>query len=234
MKPSPRAIRLISLLLLICAIAVGIGLLFFHPIGQELIHHPRGVGRKIHAWMHIHWVLAPLALIGLYILLTLAALPVWWLQVVAGYVFGIIVGIVCCQIAATIGAVLTSQFAHWLAADWFQKKIESKMKALATLDEKMGHNGFLVVMAARLSHVLPFALSNYAFGISRISVRDVAIGTALGGIPAVAISVMLGADVHPLRDWRVMCIIAAVNVILIVPVAVRYLKPEWFERMGVE
>jgi uncharacterized membrane protein YdjX (TVP38/TMEM64 family) len=108
------------------------------------------------------------------------------------------------------------------------------MKALSSLDEKMGHNGFLVVMAVRLSHVLPFALSNYAFGITRISVRDVALGTALGGIPAVAISVLLGADVHPLHDWRVMCIIAAVNVVLIVPVAVRYLKPEWFKKMGVE
>lgn len=232
--PSDRVIRIISLCLLICLIAAGVTLLFFHPVGQEILHQPRSVARRVHSWVQVHWLVAPAAMIGLYIVLALAALPVWWLQVITGYVMGIAGGIACSEAAATIGAVITSRFARWLAGDWFHQKIESKMRKLAALDEKMGHNGFLMVMAVRLSHVLPFSLSNYAFGLSRISMRDVAVGTLLGGFPAVTISVLIGAGIHPLRDWRVMGLVAIVNIVLIIPVGLRYMKPEWFRRIGVE
>jgi uncharacterized membrane protein YdjX (TVP38/TMEM64 family) len=229
-----RVIRVIAFVVLICLIGIGIGLLFFTNRGNQILHDPRDVGRHLHGWLHHHWIVTPVALVLLYVVLTLLALPVWWLQMLGGYAAGFLWGMIFCQIAATLSAVLTVQFSRWLAAEWFHQTIESKVQRLRRLDEQLGHNGFLVVMAVRLTHVLPFSLSNYALGLTRISVVDVAVGTLLGGIPSVAIYVALGAAPHLLRGWRFWTILGAINLILIIPILLRYLRPAWFERIGLE
>jgi uncharacterized membrane protein YdjX (TVP38/TMEM64 family) len=89
-------------------------------------------------------------------------------------------------------------------------------------------------MAIRLMHVLPFGLSYYALGLFRISLIDAAVGTLLGGIPSVAFYVLLGNNPHLLENWRYVVGLAALNVVLMIPVALRYLIPEWFKRIGVE
>ena len=70
---------------------------------------------------------------------------------------------------------------------------EAKHTRLRALDEKMGHNGLLIVMASRLMHFLPFGVSNYLFGITRITLMDVILGTFLGNAPAIAFYVAVGA-----------------------------------------
>ncbi len=98
----------------------------------------------------------------------------------------------------------------------------------------MGHNGLLIVMAARLMHFIPFGVSNYLFGISRITLMDVVLGTVLGNAPAIAFYVAIGAGIHPFRNWRFMVGLTITNLILLVPVILRYWRPQWFKRIGVE
>ena len=45
------------------------------------------------------------------------------------------------------------------------------MVKLRKLDEKLDHNGLLVIMLARLMHVVPFGISNFMFGLIGISVE---------------------------------------------------------------
>ena len=203
---------------------------------------PREAWPDLVNWAHIHPIHALLWLFGLYIVLTLLLLPVWSLQVFCGYVmtriwgvhWGLAGAIALCQLAATLAAIITFYFSEWLAAEWLQKKVEAKMHKLRQLDQTLGHNGFLVVMAVRLIHVMPFALSNYAFGMTTITAIDVIVGTLLGGIPGTALYVALGAHEHLLRDWRFTGLMVLLNVILIVPIALRYLRPQWFKKIGVE
>src|SRR5947209_18311661 len=108
------------------------------------------------------------------------------------------------------------------------------MARLHNLNEKLGHNGLLVVMGVRLCHVLPFGLSNYLFGLTRITVMDIIIGTFAGNLPTIAVGTAVGAAPHLLHDWRFLCSLAAINLLLLVPLILRYLKPEWFRRIGVE
>src|SRR5438552_1239326 len=212
-----RILRLLVLGLLLAAIGAAAITLFRDPIGTR---------HRVQSWVHLHRVGAPLTYIAIYIVIALLALPLWWLQVMAGYTFGLIGGVIWSQIGATIAAPLILLLSRWLAADWFHRKIESKMERLRALDEKLGHNGFLVVMAIRLTHVMPFGLSNYALGLTKITMIDVIFGTLLGGIPTVTLYVTLGVGKHLLEDWRYIAGIATLNIALIIPVAVRYLRPQ--------
>jgi uncharacterized membrane protein YdjX (TVP38/TMEM64 family) len=232
--PALRVARWVVLALLAALIIVSVWFFFFTPNGQVLMHHPRTMGKDAQQWVWAHRIIAPLVVIGIYLLLSIVALPVWWLQMIAGYAFGLLWGIGLCQIGATIGATATFLLARWLAADWFRYKVEAKMARLRALDEKMGHNGLLVVMGVRLMHFVPFGVSNYAFGLTKITAADVAIGTALGGIPATTAYVILGYNRQLLRDWHYVAMLVAINVMLLVPLALRYMFPQWFQKIGVE
>lgn len=239
---SVRQIRIFVAALLVLAIAVGISLLFFTRTGHQIMSDPRQVGPGISRWVDGHLLPAFAVFFGLYILLTLLFLPVWSLQALCGYVMcrrygtslGLLWGLIICQIAGTAAAIITFYFSRWLAADWFHKKVETRMQKLRSLDEKLGHNGFLLVMAVRLMHVMPFALSNYAFGLLSITAADVFVGTMLGGVPGVLLSATIGGRPHMLGDWRFSAAMVILNMLLIVPVALRYLRPQWFKKIGVE
>jgi uncharacterized membrane protein YdjX (TVP38/TMEM64 family) len=233
---------LIVLCLLFCAIIVAALLLFFTPRGREIMSDPHQIGPDLLRWVTLHPIHASLTFFGLYILLSLLALPVWSLQMFSGYILsrifrtlpGMFLAILICQITATIAALLTFSFSRWLAADWFHQKIEGRIQKIKSLDQKLGHNGFLLVMAVRLIHVMPFALSNYAFGLLQITLADITIGTFLGGIPGVLFYVVWGIHARLLHDWRFLSAYMLLNLILLIPVALRYLKPNWFKKIGVE
>jgi uncharacterized membrane protein YdjX (TVP38/TMEM64 family) len=156
--------------------------------------------------------------------LSVLVLPVWWLQVVSGYVLGLTGGVILCDIGATLGAVATIAVSQWIAADWFRTTIEPKIGKLHELRGKLGHNGMIVVMAVRLLHLVPFGVSNYAFGMINLRKRDVALGTALGGIPALAFYASMGAGMHPWSNLQLMASLAGINVVLLIPVAMAFFR----------
>ena len=108
------------------------------------------------------------------------------------------------------------------------------MHKLRRLEETLEHNGLLVVMAVRLVHVLPYGLSNYAIGLTTISIPDVLVGNLLGGLPVTLLGVTVGADPELLKHWEFDVILVGVNITLLLPLALRYLKPQWFRKIGIE
>lgn len=234
MAPAARAIRLIALGLLIVAIIAAASSLFFTERGQWIRQHPHDAGKAFQHWVEGHRTIAPLTYIGLFVLFAVLMLPVWWLQILAGYGFGIFLGVVWTEIGATLGAVTAMLISRWIAYDWFHRRVESRLVKLRELDEKMGHNGFLVVIAIRLMHFMPVGISNYVFGLTTITPADVVVGTLLGGLPVVAWWVAIGAGLHPWENAEFIAVILLMHVILLVPLVMRYLKPQWFRRYGIE
>jgi len=226
--------RLALLIVLLCVMAVATYALFFTPYGAQLRENPHVAGVHFRAWVQRHHLIAPGILLLLYIVGTLSLMPVWWLQILAGYGFGLWLGVGYSLAGATVAAVCSFLMARTLLADYVREKFEARHAKLRELDEKMGHNGLLIVMAARLMHFLPFGVSNYLFGISRITLMDVVIGTFLGNAPAITFYVAVGAGIHPFRNWRFMVCLTIANIVLLVPVALRYWRPQWFKRIGVE
>ena len=229
-----KLVRLLLLVFILCLIAFALYTLFFTPYGREIRDDPHKAGRDFHNWVDRHRLIAPSILVLLYVLGSLSLMPVWWLQILAGYGFGLGLGIVYSLVGATLGALASFFVSRTLLADYVHKRFEARHAKLRELDIKMGHNGLLIVMAARLMHFLPFGVSNYLFGVSRITTMDVFLGTLLGNAPAIAFYVAFGTGVHPHRNWRFLVTLAVVNVLLLVPVILRYVKPQWFKRIGVE
>ncbi len=229
MSRSSAARLFVLILLILLAIACAI-FLFGTKQGHDLRHHPH----RLHDFVHAHRIAVIVIFIAVYLIMAILAMPVWWLQILSGYCFGLIGGIIMSQICYTLAAVITRNLANWLAGEYVHEKLEAKRAKLRHLDEKLGHNGLLVVMAVRLSHVIPFGLSNYVFGLSRISTIDIAVGSFLGGFPAASFYATLGANRHLLRDWRYDVSLVCVNLLLLLPLLLRYLQPQWFKRIGVE
>jgi uncharacterized membrane protein YdjX (TVP38/TMEM64 family) len=226
-----RAAMIAVLLILLCG---AIYFLFFTAPGQELRGNRKQLEADVRAMVHRHRLIAPAMFLSTYLLFAVLALPIWWLELIAGMAFGLWAGTFWSVIGGTIGATITVIISRWIAAEWFHERIESRMDRLRKLDQTLGHNGLLVVMTVRLIHLLPFGLCNYALGLVNVRLTEVILGTFLGGIPAAAFYVGEGAGMHPWRNWKFMMVLAALNVLMLLPLAARYLKPQWFRKFGVE
>jgi uncharacterized membrane protein YdjX (TVP38/TMEM64 family) len=241
-QPKPASLlqtlgKVLSALVLIALFAAVVYLLFTTRFGHHLRENPiaatRAASKRIHHFVNKRPLTAPLIFLVLYVILAVLALPIWWLQLFAGIGFGLYEGTLLSVIGSTIGVALASAFVRWIAADWFHQRVEKQMEQLKKLDETLGHNGFLFVMTARLIPIIPFGLFNYALGLSKISFRDIILGTFLGCIPLAAVHVALGAGYDP-HNWVFDLAITVLTLILLTPLLLRYLRPKWFEKIGVE
>jgi uncharacterized membrane protein YdjX (TVP38/TMEM64 family) len=229
-----RRLKWVMGIVLLALLAVAVWLLFTTSSGREIRTHPQSVQENIRSTIAAHPLLTPAVFLAVYVLdVALGVLPVWWLQILAGIGFGLWFGTFWSVLAATISAPLGVLLSRWLAGDWYHQRVEARIQRLRNLDEMLGHNGFLVVMTLRLVHIMPFGLSNFGLGLINVSYIDVVLGTFLGSIPSVALSVGIGAGYRP-RDWRFLTALVCINVFLLLPIAARYLRPQWFRKIGVE
>lgn len=200
-------LRLLIVGVIAALFIAGVGFCIVNPHAWQLLHEPHTLGHTVRLWTAGHPWSAEWVLLGLYILLTLSGLPIWWLNVLAGFSFGLIGGTVRCVLDAAIAATMTAQLWRWLAADIAEHEVMSRVKILRLLKHYSADGGFLVVLLTRLTHLLPFGLSNYAFGMLGIRWHTVLAGTLIGNIPTAAVYVSLGAGGEWQSHWLFVTII---------------------------
>jgi len=221
-------------LVLIALLVAALWFLFQTDAGARLRSDPRAFASDVHSYIHRHAVTAPLAYLAVYTTFAVLALPIWWLQILAGIGFGLYEGTFISVIGSTLATAIAVSLSRWIAADWFHQRIESRMVQLQHLDETLGHNGLLFVMTVRLVPLLPFGLFNYALGLSNVSFLNAILGTFLGTIPVVAAHVGAGAGYYVWSNWRFDLILTSITLVLLLPLILRYLRPQWFKKIGVE
>ena len=232
-RPSPRKHVPTQVRVFLLTLLVGVIIAAFYGVSHSaladklkdrttLLHWANDHSKNILDWVTAHPITAPTWLIVVYVASTLLMLPVWPCQLAAGYCFGLVFGIIWCEIGAVIGAMAALELSHLLVGHWFRARYESRFEKLQRINDKLGHSGLFVVMGIRLCHMLPFGLSNYLFGLTTITVASVALGTFGGGMPAIGVYVILGAG--RAKDWRPWAVIATINVLLLIPIAMRYFK----------
>lgn len=142
-------------------------------------------------WINGLGAIAPLAFIGLYIVVTVAFVPASVVTLGAGAVFGIVQGSALVFVGAMLGAVAAFLVGRYLARRWVADKIagSSKFKAI---DDAVGREGRKIIFLLRLSPAFPFNLLNYALGLTQISLKDYALGT-VGILPGTILYVYLGS-----------------------------------------
>ncbi len=130
--------------------------------------------------------------IGLYVVATVCFLPGSILTLGAGAVFGVVKGSIIVSIASTTGATAAFLVGRYLARDWVAKKIGGNEK-FSAVDQAVAREGWKIVGLTRLSPIFPFNLLNYAFGLTKVSLRNYLVASWIGMMPGTVMYVYLGS-----------------------------------------
>ncbi len=134
----------------------------------------------------------PVLFILIYIVATVFLIPGSVLTLGAGAVFGVVKGSMVCSLAATLGATAAFLVGRYLARDWVARKISGNER-FASIDKAVADEGWKIVGLTRLSPAFPFTILNYAFGLTRVSLRDYFLASWIGMMPGTVMYVYLGA-----------------------------------------
>jgi uncharacterized membrane protein YdjX (TVP38/TMEM64 family) len=110
----------------------------------------------------------------------------------AGAAFGLSRGFLTAQAGATLGAGLAFLVSRYVA----RRRVEgwvSSHPAFAAVDEAIGSEGFKVVLLTRCCPLFPYVFQNYAFGLTRVSFGQYALGSFLGLLPVTFVFAYLGS-----------------------------------------
>jgi len=119
---------------------------------------------------------------GAYIVLEVLAVPAIPLTMTAGVLFGPLLGSVIVSFSATAAATVAFLIARYVARDRVLE-IAQKNEKFAAIDKAIGKESFKVVLFLRLSPLLPFALSNYLYGLTSVDLGSYVLGSWLGMFP---------------------------------------------------
>jgi uncharacterized membrane protein YdjX (TVP38/TMEM64 family) len=135
---------------------------------------------------------SPIVLIVCYAVGSILFIPGMILTLGAGAVFGVAKGCLIASIGSTVGA--TSAFL--IGRHFLRRRIARRLEGnalFAAIDRAVTKDGWKIVGLTRLSPLFPYVLLNYAFALTKISVREYVVASWLGMIPATALYVYLGS-----------------------------------------
>lgn len=127
-----------------------------------------------------------------YILCEMVGVPAVPLTMSSGAIFGPLRGTAIVSLAGLSAAGAAFLVARHLARDRFAHLLASSPKWQA-VDAALGQHSFKVITLLRLSPLFPFALSNYAFGLTRLGFWPYLAGSWLGMLPGTAMYVYAGS-----------------------------------------
>ncbi|MGH7958808.1 MAG: TVP38/TMEM64 family protein [Opitutaceae bacterium] len=134
----------------------------------------------------------PVLFVAIYIVATVLFLPGSVLTLGAGAVFGVVLGSVYVSIGSTLGATAAFLVGRYLARGWVAKKVEGNA-SFAAIDRAVAGEGWKIVGLTRLSPAFPFSLLNYAFGLTRVRLRDYVLASWIGMMPGTVMYVYVGS-----------------------------------------
>lgn len=159
-------------------------------------------GRKhlpIQTWLgqSLDWVehlgsWGPLLFMAFYSLAAVLLVPGSVLTLGAGALFGVVRGSIYVSVASTLGATGAFLIGRYLARDRVAARIAGH-PTFSAMDKAVAEEGWKIVGLTRLSPVFPFTLLNYAFGLTRVRLRDYVVASWLGMMPGTVMYVYLGS-----------------------------------------
>jgi uncharacterized membrane protein YdjX (TVP38/TMEM64 family) len=143
-------------------------------------------------WISSLGTLAPIVFILLYILACVLFIPGSIMTIGAGVIFGVIRGSIYVSIGATIGATCAFLTGRYLTRGWIARRIAGNRNFQA-IDAAVAQGGWKIVLLTRLSPIFPFNLVNYAYGVTKVRLRDYVLATWLGTLPGTVMYVYIGS-----------------------------------------
>lgn len=134
-----------------------------------------------------------------YVLATALAGPVLFsselMMAGGGFLYGPIEGFLLAWLGTNLASVINIVLARTVLRESLSHRWRDSGGPLRDLDDRMASHGLLVVTFVRLPPLSPFHVISYGLGLTRVSTRDVMIGTAIGCVPQVGIFSTLGSSV---------------------------------------
>ena len=134
----------------------------------------------------------PVLFVLLYVAATVLLLPAVVLTLGAGAAFGVVTAFAAVSAGATLGAVAAFLVGRYLARDWVARRVAASPR-LGAIDAAVAREGWKIVLLTRLSPAFPFVLLNYAYGLTRVSLRHYALASWIGMMPGIALYAYLGS-----------------------------------------
>lgn len=156
-------------------------------------------GEDIQGFVDRNWLLGLVLLFLVFTALTASVTPgVFFLTVLAGYLYGPWVGGMATALAATVGALAIYLVGQSAAGDWLRRRIDRRGGLLARICERIDRNAFAYVLGARLVVSVPFHLINIAAGVMGAPLRPYLLATFLGVLPSHVLYCWIGANLAEL------------------------------------
>ena len=127
-----------------------------------------------------------------YVLATVLMLPVWFLTIGAGFLFGWIPAAALVFASATIGASVAFLLSRHVARERVARAA-ARDPRLSAIDRAIAERGWKIVFPLRMSAVVPFVLLNYVCGLSAIRFGQYVVSSAIGMVPLTLLYTGLGS-----------------------------------------
>jgi len=150
------------------------------------------ISDELIAWLQSMGSLGPAMFAGVFILATLLLFPASPLAMLAGYLYGPLIGSVATSFAGLMSAVLAFLISRYLAGERMTAWSLNYPRAQA-INTAVSDDGFRVVFLLRLASILPFIPLSYLLGMSRISIRQYVLATWTGLLPGTVLYVFIGS-----------------------------------------
>ena len=119
------------------------------------------------------------------------------MSLVAGALFGVLIGTIIVSFASTLGATLAFLSARFVLRDWVQGKFGERLRAV---DEGLEKDGAFYLFTLRLIPVFPFFVINLLMGLTRIKTRTFFWVSQLGMLPATIVFVNAGTQISRIES----------------------------------
>lgn len=177
----PSLMRPIALILVLVALMV---LAKVFNLGDRL--------GELRGWIHSLGALGPVVYMVIYAVAVVLAIPGSVITVMAGVLFGSVLGIAVVSVGSTTGASLAFLIARHIARDSVAQRFANNEK-FVHLDQLTKKHGAIIVAITRLIPIFPFNLLNYGFGLTQVPFRTYVLWSWICMLPGTLLFVV-GAD----------------------------------------
>ena len=119
------------------------------------------------------------------------------MSLIAGALFGVLMGTIIVSFASTMGATLAFLSARFVLRDWVQGKFGERLRAI---DDGLEKDGAFYLFTLRLIPVFPFFVINLLMGLTRIKTWTFFWVSQLGMLPATIVFVNAGTQISRIES----------------------------------
>jgi len=188
-------------LLLGAGLAVLIGAFFYFDLGRYFsLDYIKAQQASVQAYYASNPLQAIGVFVGVYVAVTALSLPgAAIMTLLAGAVFGLVVGTVIVSFASSIGATLAFLVSRFILRDWVQGRFGDKLAAINRGVEK---DGAFYLFTLRLVPAFPFFVINLVMGLTRMKTWTYFWVSQIGMLAGTIVFVFAGQKLGEITSLR--------------------------------